>query len=51
MTRKEIDLVPHPVVGLLLHVGDAEKFPVALSFESLDPFFSESARRVHVSQS
>ena len=38
-THKEIDLAPHPVVGLELQVGDTEKFPHALSFESLDPFF------------
>ena len=28
--HKEVDLVPHPVVGLVLQVGDAEKFPKAL---------------------
>ena len=33
------DLAPHPVVGLVLQVGDAKKFPQALGFESLDPFF------------
>ena len=38
-THKEVDLAPHPVVGLVLEVGDAEKFPCALGFESLDPFF------------
>ena len=38
-THKEVDLVPHPVFGLLPQVGDAEKFPWALGFESLDPFF------------
>ena len=48
-TRKEVDLAPHPVVGLVLQVGDAEKFPQALGFEGLD-LFSESASRVHVSQ-
>ena len=37
-THKEVDLVPHPVVGLVLEVGDAEKFSQALSFKSLDPF-------------
>ena len=26
-THKEVDLAPHPVVGLVLHVRDAEKFP------------------------
>ena len=48
-THKEVDLGPHPVVGLVLKVGDAEKFLQALGFESVDPFF-ESASRVHVSQ-
>ena len=46
----EVDLVPHLVVGLVLQVGDTEKFPHALDFKSVDPFFSESASRVHVSQ-
>ena len=47
-THKGVDLAPHPVVGLALHVGDTEKFPHALSVKSLDPF-SELASRVHVS--
>ena len=38
-THKEVDLVPHPVVGLVLQVGDAEKFPQALGFKGLDVFF------------
>ena len=38
-THKEADLAPHPVVGLVLQVGDAEKFPKTLGFENLDPFF------------
>ena len=38
-THKEVDPAPHPVVGLLLQVRDAEKFPHALCFENLDPFF------------
>ena len=38
-THNEVDLAPHPVVGLVLQVGGAEKFPQALGFESLDPFF------------
>ena len=29
-THKEADLAPHPVVGLVLLVGDAEKFPQAV---------------------
>ena len=41
-THKEVALVPHPVTGLVLHEGDSEKFPRALSFESLDPFFRVS---------
>ena len=41
-THKEVDLAPHPVVGLVLQVGDAEKFPQALSFEGLIPFLSVS---------
>ena len=41
-THKEVDLVPHPVVGLVLQVGDTEKFPNAPAFESLDPFFRVS---------
>ena len=28
----------HQVVGVVLQVGDTEKFPQALGFESLDPF-------------
>ena len=38
-TDKEVDLAPHPVVGLVLQEEDAEKFPQALGFKSLDPFF------------
>ena len=36
----------------MLQVGDTEKFPQALGFESLDPFwvFSESASRIHIAQ-
>ena len=29
-------------IGLVLQVGDAEKFPQALGYESLDPFFRVS---------
>ena len=39
---KEVDLAPHPVVGLVLQVGDTEKFPQALGYESQDPFFTVS---------
>ena len=38
-TNKEVDLSLHPIVGLVLQVGDTEKFPNTLGFESLDPFF------------
>ena len=38
-TNKEVDLAPHLVVGFALQVGDTEKSPYALGFESLDPFF------------
>ena len=41
-THKEVDLAPHPVVGLLLRVGDTEKFPHALNFEGFDSFFRVS---------
>ena len=41
-TNKEVDLASHPVVGLVLQEEDVKKFPQALSFESLDPFFSVS---------
>ena len=37
--RREVALAPHPVVCLVLHVGDSDKFPHALDFESLGPFF------------
>ena len=38
-THKGVDLALHPVAGLVLQVANAEKFPQALCFESLDPFF------------
>ena len=37
-TFKKVDLALHTVVGLVLSAEDAEKFPQALDFESLDPF-------------
>ena len=40
LTHKEVDLALHPVFGLVLQLGDMEKFPHAHDFESLDPFFS-----------
>ena len=48
--RGEVDLVPHPVVGLVPQVRDMEKFPHALDFESLNLCFFQSANRIHVSQ-
>ena len=50
LTYKEADLALHPVIGLVLQEGDTEKFPLALGSEALNPFLSESASRVHVSQ-
>ena len=41
-TDKDVDLAPRPVVGRVLQVGDAEQFPQALDFESLDPFLRVS---------
>ena len=41
-TYKRVDLAPHSVVGLMLQVGDAEKFHQTLGFKSLDPFFRVS---------
>ena len=37
-THKGVDLALHPVVGLVLQVGDTEKFPHAPGFERLAPF-------------
>ena len=39
-TNKDADLAPHPAIHLVLQVGDAEKFPQALGFDSLHSFFS-----------
>ena len=36
---REVDLAPHPVVGLVVQVGDAEKLRQAFGFERLEPFF------------
>ena len=40
--HKEVDLSLHPVVGLVLPVGDAEKFSHSLGLESLDPLLRVS---------
>ena len=45
-THKEVDLAPHPVVGLVLQVGDTASSKVLKAWI----YFSESASRVHVSQ-
>ena len=47
--RKKVDFAPHPVIGLVLQGGDAEKFPQALGFKSLDSFFRVS-KQGYVSQ-
>ena len=41
-THTEVDLAPHPVVGLVPQVENARKFFQALDFENLDPFFGVS---------
>ena len=38
-THKNVDLAPHSVVSLVLHVGDMKKFHQAHGFKNLDPFF------------
>ena len=38
-THKEVELARHSVAGFALQMGDVEKFPQALGFESLDPVF------------
>ena len=35
-----VDLTPHPLVGSVFQVGDAEMFSQALGFEGLDPFLT-----------
>ena len=41
--HKEVDIASHKVAGLVLQVGNTEKFPRTLGFKSLDPFFSQHA--------
>ena len=43
-THKEVDLAPHPVIGLALQVGDAAKFPQA-------PWFRKPGSSPHDSKS
>ena len=40
--KKVADLASHSVVGLVLQVEDAEKFPQALDLERLDPVLRRS---------
>ena len=40
--QKELDLAPHPVVGLVLQVGGAVKFSQAIGLETFDPFLRVS---------
>ena len=44
-TRMGVDFAPDPVFGLALQEADAEKFPLALGFESLGPFFPSQQTR------
>ena len=48
-TLKGVDLAPHPVVGLVLQIGETGKFPHTLGFENWF-LFTKSASRVNVSQ-
>ena len=44
-THKVIDFVPYPAIGLVVQVGDTEKFPNACGFESLEPFIKSQNER------
>ena len=58
LAHKEVDLASHPVIGLVLQEGSAEKFSQPLGFEVSSGtwfrtpwiLFSESASKVLVSQ-
>ena len=41
-TSKEVDIAPHPIVGLVLQAGIPDLFPQAFGFEGLDPFLRVS---------
>ena len=43
-THKEVDLAPHPVVGLVLQVEDTEKFAYTVSFVCLQSQWCRTAR-------
>ena len=45
--HKGVDLASHPSVGLVLQVGEAERFPQAFGLESLN-LFSQSACAVQM---
>ena len=47
-TQKEDNLTPHPIVGHVLQVADAEKFLQAFRIESLGPF-SQNVQEVSMS--
>ena len=49
-TQKEVDVAPHPVVGLVLQVGDMEKFPHVHMVLKAWIIFSKSETKVCVSQ-
>ena len=38
-THKEVDFGPHSVAGVVLQVGNTEKYPHLLGLKSLDSFF------------
>ena len=40
--HKEVGLALYPVIGLVLQVGDSEKFPHAIGRESLEPLLRVS---------
>ena len=44
-THKDVSIAPHQAVGLVLHLGDTEKFLHALGFKSLDFFFSRVSKQ------
>ena len=49
LIHEEVDHALHLVVGLVLQIGDGEKYSQAFGLESLD-FLSETTSRVYVSK-
>ena len=45
--HKGVDLALYPVFDLVLHVGDAKKFPQAIGFKGLDHFLRDSKQGPH----